>query len=304
MEKKIIIKFKEYETDSIDIEEDKIKEIANEMLKVQKFTFNNESNIEELDNKIILYIPNNFEKFEINEEKRYEVDRITERKSQILSYREPYSYEENNKLLSKLEVKYCSYEENEIFRVSKKREKRENEDVCKIVIVLESPHREEYENSNYEFKPLGPAMKKTGNKIEKYIINLIKCIETYYIANKKYDIYLINPVKFQASLGSFYNGKLNENIRNNLWKAMYIYYKEEFLKHITEYDFVVNCCSEIESQFGKKQITNDLLNLSNRNFHIIESNRHPAYWHLKTKLTFIDVSKKAIYLNTLNEVTN
>ena len=78
MGKKIIIKFKEDETESIDIEEDKIKEIAKEMAKVQKFTFNNASNIEELDDKIILYMPQNFKEFEIAEEKRYEVEQRQE----------------------------------------------------------------------------------------------------------------------------------------------------------------------------------------------------------------------------------
>lgn len=303
--KKLTIGFGKFETSSIKIDKETIENIAIEMKKINNFQFDSEKNLIEYDDKIKLLLPDNFRRFDIKAKKRYEVDHVINPIINIVSYKTPYTYEENSKYLNESEFKYSTYEEKETVSVLRTTKARKGKDVLKVAVVLESPHKDEFEIEEYQFKPAGPAMGTSGNNIEKYLINLIKAIEKYYIAYNKYDIYIVNPVKFQASLGSFYTGKLIKEIRNELWKSLYEnVYKKEFLEEIKKYDIIVNSCTDINEKYGKYQITNDLKNIENRAFDIIECSRHPSRWNFKTKLKFIDIEGKEIYLHDLNEVNN
>ncbi|GAA0084846.1 hypothetical protein UT300007_12850 [Clostridium sp. CTA-7] len=303
--KKIIIGFGEYETNVIKVDEQMIREIANKMKQLKNFEFSLGKNLIEDDEKIKLLLPDNFRDYDIIAKKIFEVDHIVNPIINIVSYKGPDTYEENSKCLNKSEIKYSTYEEKEILSILRTTKLREGKNIIKIAVVMESPHREEFVIENNKFKPLGPAMGASGNNIEKYLINLIKAIEKCYFVCNKYDIYIINPVKFQASLGSFYKKGLNDKIRNELWKCLYEnVYKKEFLEELKKYDIIVNSCTAINKEYGKYQITNDLKSIENRTFDIIECSRHPGYWHLTTKLKFIDIAGKEIYLHDLNELNN
>ena len=70
------------------------------------------------------------------------------------------------------------------------------DDIPIILIILESPHNDEY-SSNEIFSPLSPANGDTGVKFEKYFITHVLPIFLNFGINldkKEYKIYFINPV--------------------------------------------------------------------------------------------------------------
>lgn len=157
-------------------------------------------------------------------------------------------------------------------------------DSYKIVIILESPHRDEF-NYSYKYYAKNPANGRTGINIEKSIfdpefwrilsdkdskslnkLNKNKTIKHYLegayenlillkkaffekdeesiltLANNLgltdkmeldldylfeifgkeiIDIYVVNRICYQTSLGSYYNGKLLKTVRNNIFKKMW-----------------------------------------------------------------------------------
>lgn len=144
----------------------------------------------------------------------------------------------------------------------------------KVVILLESPHRDEYD---YSFKPIGPAQGVTGNNIEKFLKEL--CESLNLDKNKEYLFILMNPIQWQCSLGSFYDKILIATFRNNIWSELFKKYKEEFKSQIELYNptIIINACTR-----GRKsrvmEVINKTLILSNaKKFHCY----HPSCWHYK-----------------------
>lgn len=71
-----------------------------------------------------------------------------------------------------------------------------------IVIILESPHVDEYEGN----MPIGPAQGKTGDNINKYLCTILDEAVQREILNvnskfPKYDLVLMNAIQYQCSLG-------------------------------------------------------------------------------------------------------
>ncbi len=71
-----------------------------------------------------------------------------------------------------------------------------------IIIILESPHIDEYKDG----APIGPANGKTGDNINKYLCNILSeaMLSKVIMVNpktKKYDLILINAIRYQCSLG-------------------------------------------------------------------------------------------------------
>ena len=144
----------------------------------------------------------------------------------------------------------------------------------KIVILLESPHRNEYD---YSFNPIGPAQGVTGNNIERFLGELIDRL--HINQTKDYVFILMNPVQWQCSLGSFYNEGLIETFRNNIWTKLFHLYSEEFKNQIELYNpsIIINTCT-----IGREKRVIDSINqvkaLSNSTkFHC----HHPSCWHYK-----------------------
>jgi hypothetical protein len=185
------------------------------------------------------------------------------------------------------EIRYVLEIKNNEFKLSSIIDN--NYDEIKIImIVLESPHRNEFKPN---MSAIGPAMGKTKEGIEINLINKIKNLinitNNNNLKNKlkdgKYLIYLSNPVKSQASLGYFYEGKIIKSIRNNVWKFLwnkerYNYYG--YIKRISDkIEIILNCCTsdlklEIEIFFYKMKDDKIL----NQNVYIINSLNHPSTW--------------------------
>ncbi|WII93298.1 hypothetical protein QEO94_00080 [Kingella negevensis] len=74
--------------------------------------------------------------------------------------------------------------------------KKHIEDSYKIIVILESPHKDEYKDDRN--KPT-PAKGKTGKNIRKYLADIISKLDSD--KSKNYPIFLINPIQYQCSKG-------------------------------------------------------------------------------------------------------
>lgn len=144
-----------------------------------------------------------------------------------------------------------------------------------IVLVIESPHKDEYE----EGKPIAPAQGRTGINIYNKI-----CQKLDRIASKKrfekgtYGLIIANPVQFQASLYDFHGESLTKSpikeIRNKVFKKIYEYEEKNFIDRINSYSpkIIINACTS-----GLKPIIGDSLE-KYFSKEIIFKNSHPSLW--------------------------
>lgn len=112
-----------------------------------------------------------------------------------------------------------------------------------IVLLLESPHKDEYTNDGY---PIAPAQGATGDKIHKYLGTLL-CHLSPHI-NDKDRIIIANPVQYQTSLDMILeSNKLNKKVRDRIWNCLWKIesVKTDFLCRINKYrpNIIINACT-------------------------------------------------------------
>ena len=149
-----------------------------------------------------------------------------------------------------------------------------------IVIVLESPHINEFFKDNNEWQSIGPACGKTGQNLHKWLpevlLNYFPCKigtkDTHYKADHysckdieagEYAIKLVNAIQYQCSLG-------NETTPSKKSKEQEQYYRddmfvelwenntevsESFIERVKESSpgIIINCCTK--GDFGKDEKT-------------------------------------------------
>jgi len=116
--------------------------------------------------------------------------------------------------------------------VQKTSEQLSGREVKNIVLILESPHTEEYSD---DLSPYCPAVGETGQKIEQHIDDLMHFLKLD--TNDDFHLIIANPVPLQASLGHSYknppfNMPLVSELRNKIWKSLFE--KEEIRNHFIE----------------------------------------------------------------------
>lgn len=126
--------------------------------------------------------------------------------------------------------------------------RNQNKNGKRIVLLLESPHRSEYEINDNRIMPIGPAQGKkkaeAGGGIDEY---LNKVFDNMRIIDGKYYIIISNPIQFQTSLGSLHKKGLNKDLRNliwsNLWNNKEV--RQDFIKRLNEYcpNYILNACT-------------------------------------------------------------
>jgi len=142
-----------------------------------------------------------------------------------------------------------------------------------IFIILESPHIDEYKDG---MSPFAPAAGDTGQKIHKYIIERLSSIfDSQLEKSVNYNICLVNPVPYQASLGNLYTGKLKKNLRDAFWMELFKFTQSEFLQIIEKNQptLILNCCT--------KQLATEIRNfLTMKKVENLYSKRieHPTRW--------------------------
>ena len=143
----------------------------------------------------------------------------------------------------------------------------------KIVIILESPHRDEF-MLNFT----APALGKTGEKIHTHLhrllynYNLLNCKET--------EIYIVNAIQFQCSLG-FETSKYRDKIFKELWRQKGV--KTSLMRRIKRISpsIIINAITSIKT--GKTTIKKDLTKyLKSLSVPVWEASSHPVKWDKST----------------------
>lgn len=157
-----------------------------------------------------------------------------------------------------------------------------------IVIILESPHHDEYELNSSWNQP-NPALGTTGTNLEKYIDCLIDAVSQLdpKIMKGKYQIVLMNSIQYQCSLGRI-NGRLNDEIRNliftSIWSKQEI--KDDFSERLKSYkpSIIFNCCTS--GNKGLRQLIQQEIekNFKNSNTTLFEGT-HPSSWYYENNIT-------------------
>lgn len=122
-----------------------------------------------------------------------------------------------------------------------------------IILILESPHKDEYCNLNNIYTPIAPAQGKTGNRIKNNIsivVNELINNEIYNskLSDGKYRIIICNPVQFQTSLDYLHNKGIIKSLRDIVWNEIFNQekVKDNFYNRISEYcpKLIINACTE------------------------------------------------------------
>jgi hypothetical protein len=152
-----------------------------------------------------------------------------------------------------------------------------------IVLVIESPHKDEYKNRN----PVAPAQGTTGRKIEKYLTGLLNTSINHHLADGDYDFIVSNPVQFQASLFDLHGANLTESpakaVRDSVWKEIFPKEESNFHQRLTTYEpkLVINACTSMLLPIVEDSI---LCWKGTQSVDVYKATSHPCFWHSKTTL--------------------
>lgn len=116
--------------------------------------------------------------------------------------------------------------------------------VKRIVLVLESPHKYEYD-SNYN--PLRPANGRTGTKINNGLQNraFIKALNINYV----YEVNIINAIQYQTSCYFMFQNKWTRKNRDQVFRALFNKNKgnlrQDLVNRVSNYnpDIIINACT-------------------------------------------------------------
>lgn len=130
-----------------------------------------------------------------------------------------------------------------------------------LIMVLESPHKDEFK----EGKAIAPAQGATGR-------NIGKCMERQHrhlpnlasVASGRYRLVLMNAVQYQCSLGASPTSLFRDHVFRQVWER---FGKQDFVGRLTKYlagvenHLVMVCCSKGETVLpvGKAATLRDMV---------------------------------------------
>ena len=163
----------------------------------------------------------------------------------------------------------------------------------KLIIILESPHKDEYSGT----KELLPAQGSTGTQLIKKIRNdSMKLVKgstgnkkikdlmrdavklSSLLSDGKYFIFLVNPICYPASCYKFWQNVLNKKVKNikrvksikeantdfthKIFEALFCQgganLRQDFIKRLKQYcstgDFIINCTTQPNSELVQKAV--------------------------------------------------
>ena len=158
-----------------------------------------------------------------------------------------------------------------------------------IVIILESPHYDEYKDE----ENINPAKGKTGKNLADYFDLLIKVVISTYsktiINGSKCRIILMNSIPFQCSLGKSVNNSNCQPVRDlifdKIWELDDI--KKDFIARLESYnpDVIFNFCTSGDMKLKnkvQKRIKEYCSNNNSKNVELYTGN-HPSCWKPKNE---------------------
>ena len=143
-----------------------------------------------------------------------------------------------------------------------------------IIVLLESPHKDEYDE---DFIPIGPAIGMTGRNFYKYFCDYVLVLlnKQGLMLNRKlkYNICFVNPIQYQTSLIYLLRSKrINKEIRNNVWIEIFKIRESEIRDRLNRYNptYVINgCTSLLKGYINKAGLLKD---------YDVYGTTHPSSW--------------------------
>lgn len=199
-------------------------------------------------------------------------------------------------------------------RIEKER-KRHSEEIEKseyntIVIVLESPHKDEYIFNENQKQYIGPALGTTGqnllNWLPSVLINYVpteidkktataKCIEKHNIKLGVYAVKLVNAVQYQCSLGQE-TELFRDNVFSKMWEKPNI--RKSFGKRLEECkpSIIINCCTKgdykREEESLRFRVQKEINKFAKDNICLLLRATHPSSAHFKNGLSYVEIEKQ------------
>ncbi len=163
-------------------------------------------------------------------------------------------------------------------------------DTANIVLVLESPHKEEY---NKKFDPLGPAQGATGQHMERYLgKDILPEIEKIMKTSLEgeYNLVICNPLQYQTSLYQLHKKPLTykaaKKLRDTVWKSLFEQedLKEDFKKRLLllKPEIIINGCTSSLSPAVQVFLENDFSEKAKKeyiSYVYIFKTPHPSSWY-------------------------
>lgn len=160
-----------------------------------------------------------------------------------------------------------------------------------IVLMMESPHKDEYEeNGANHLRPIAPANGQAGERIFNHGKSVFGHLPL--CQNEDYCVVLCNPIPFQCSLWHLIRQSddegLDRRIRSNVWRDIWncpdLGYPERLVCRVARYKpiFAINACTS-----GLKGRIRTLLGRYYPSLSRWET-VHPSVWNDKTQLIRIE----------------
>ena len=115
-----------------------------------------------------------------------------------------------------------------------------DENIPTIVIILESPHKDEFNNQNF---PNGnPALGKTGKMLQEHFKAILR--KNISELPNNYRVILMNSIQFQCSLG-----EVPKKYRDYMWLSLWFgtnnLFKNDFICRLNSYNpsYIFNFCT-------------------------------------------------------------
>ena len=155
-----------------------------------------------------------------------------------------------------------------------------------IVLLVESPHIDEYQFGNINF-PIAPANGATGKNIDRCLRRVLSCIENQQLIAPGCHVIISNPIQFQTSLKSIHSNGLDgewKELKDNVWKALWNdgeggegvpgYIKLCFRTRLNTYrpSLIINGCTDLLTEHVSNFVIEEL-----HNVHLYNVG-HPSSW--------------------------
>lgn len=141
----------------------------------------------------------------------------------------------------------------------------ETQDMNSILLVLESPHKDEIKLENNVLQPKAPAQGTTGSQLKKKLARVLEYNMSLLNLNGEYRFYIVNPIRMQTSLFALHGKSLKEKeyaaLRDEIWRLMWSHhpdFKNGFKKLLGDVNpcIVLNACTanlkkEVNSEMPK-----------------------------------------------------
>ena len=155
-----------------------------------------------------------------------------------------------------------------------------------ILIVLESPHFDEYDTVTHQAK--GPAIGSTGKLFEQHFLSIINSNNNVITLNQNltYNIIFVNSVQYQASQGM---KPLNSLVRDKNWLNFWHQgFNADLCKRVQSYScdtIVINMCTYGQNVLHDRvqSVLRCAYKMHGLNINNLYQSYHPSTWWIRKR---------------------